>query len=176
MDDSESDSEWHDATQQLDDVFGGKRAVTSDTKAKAAPKQTSTTTSKPSAEPAKPAVKKINSLQDADLKSVAAMDSFVTLIARKVRNQKTVTCKRPGPKFLDALTDQLAPEKFSIQDWERFREKLKKQIAAKKLQALEEKKAQLLAEEEAEAARKKKEAEAAGETYIDDEDFYADMM
>jgi len=172
-DDESTDNEWQDAAADLDDVFGGRTGVQRDAK----PAQTTTTTTtpkaKPKADPAKRAIKKIDSLADAELKFTAQMDSFVKLVVTKLHDGRKVTVKRPGPKFVDFLTDQLAPEKFSIQDWEKLREKVKKQIALRKSEELEEKKRKLLEEEAAEAEKKRKEAEAAGETYIDDEDFYA---
>jgi len=134
-DDESEDKEWQDAAVDLDDVFGGRTGVQRDAK----PAQTAPTTApkaKPKADPAKRAIKKIDSLADAELKFTAQMDAFVKLVVTKLHDGRKVTVKRPGPKFVDFLTDQLAPEKFSIPDWEKLREKVKKQISLRKSEEL----------------------------------------
>lgn len=176
MDNSDSESEdkeWQDAAADLDDVFGGRTGVQRDAKPAQTTTRTTPTTAPTTAKPKAVAIKKIDSLAEAELKFTAQMDAFVKLVVTKLHDGRKVTVKRPGPKFVDFLSDQLAPEKFSISDWDKLRDRVKKQITLRKSEELEEKKRKLLEEEAAEAAKKKKEAEEAGETYIDDEDFYA---
>jgi len=162
---------------EIDDMFGGKSSVLKDDSIKPKKDKHAAAVARANAVAAEPKgkkEKKINSLEDAKLNTPVSVEEFAKLILRRVEASKGINKKRT--RTVNTFLDRIGAQFFSVKDWEKSVELIKKIIAERRAEEMEEEKKKLREEEAAKLEQQKKEAEEKGEEFIDDEDFYADMM
>lgn len=161
----------------IDDMFTGKASVLKDDSIKPKKDKHAAAVARANAGPAEPKgkkEKKINSLEDAKLNTPVSVEEFAKLILRRVEASKGIAKKRT--RTVNTFLDRIGAQFFSVKDWEKSAELIKKIIADRRALELEEEKKKLREEEAEKLEQQKKEAEEKGEEFIDDEEFYADMM